>query len=327
MGEIVKAIEKMVDDGFAYEVKGNVYFRVTAVPNYGQLSHIEHAKLIAGARVAENEEKENSNDFVLWKKTSEGITWPSRWGQGRPGWHTECVVMIKSILGKEIDIHGGAFDLKFPHHENELAQSYALDDHLLAHSFVYVGFVNNDKEKMSKSLHNVRYSSQVLDEYGEQATVFFLLSASYSAPLSYSEEAMRQAVHEVDKYRQGLKLADLYVLKKAISYVLLPDQRDEILKKFFLALADDFNLANAFSELSQLLKELNIALKNSDGQTIFLLREAIRYGLDILEIHFSPLVLSPDDLHLVKRLDQLRQLKQYEESDRIRDQLVKKGIL
>ena len=159
MDEMIQFIHELVERGFAYAVDGDVYFRIDKVREYGQLSGKKIEELEVGARIAEDSKKENPLDFVLWKKTDKGITWDSPWGAGRPGWHTECVVMIGKEFGGKIDIHGGGTDLQFPHHENEIAQSICMNGHSLANYWMHVGRLGLNNEKMSKSLGNGIYLS------------------------------------------------------------------------------------------------------------------------------------------------------------------------
>lgn len=169
MQPIIDFIKSLVDDGFAYEVDGDVYFRVTKIHEYGMLSGIKIEDLIAGAseRVEETDKKESSTDFALWKKTDEGIRFDSPWSKGRPGWHTECVVMINDIFDNgRIDIHGGGQDLKFPHHENEIAQSIACHHHPIANIWMHNQMININNQKMSKSLGNVLWAKDLLEELG-----------------------------------------------------------------------------------------------------------------------------------------------------------------
>ncbi|MBQ6817456.1 MAG: cysteine--tRNA ligase, partial [Bacilli bacterium] len=180
MDEIIDFIDKLVKEGNAYEVDGDVFFSVESDKKYGELSHQKLEDLDAGARVNIGDTKRNPLDFALWKKTDKGIKWNSPWGEGRPGWHTECVVMIgKEFNGGMIDIHGGGKDLKFPHHENEMAQSECVNHHHLANYWIHNGMLETKGGKMSKSLGNTSWAKDVIKEYGSNLVRWFLLSAKY----------------------------------------------------------------------------------------------------------------------------------------------------
>ena len=167
MDQIIAFIKDLVDQGYAYEVNGNVYFRVSKIEDYGKLANINKEELEVGARIEENKEKENPMDFALWKNTDIGIKWDSPFGKGRPGWHTECVVMINDNYPSHlIDIHGGGNDLKFPHHVNEIAQSKALYNTDIANYWLHNAMVNIDGEKMSKSLNNFKLAKDLIEQYG-----------------------------------------------------------------------------------------------------------------------------------------------------------------
>ena len=199
MDSIISFIKGLQDQGHAYEVNGDVYFSVDSVSEYGSLSHQNLEELDAGNRIAENEQKKNPLDFTLWKKTDKGIQWESPWGKGRPGWHTECVVMINENLGQTIDIHGGGLDLKFPHHENEAAQQRAMFGHELADHWMHNAMVNIDGEKMSKSLGNTLWAMDVTKELGTNLTRWLISSVHYRKELNFSDETIQAAKTELEK--------------------------------------------------------------------------------------------------------------------------------
>lgn len=209
MDAIIAFIKLLVDKGHAYEMEGDVYFRVNSVESYGKLSNQQIEDLLVGARIDENSKKENPLDFTLWKKTEEGIKWDSPWSVGRPGWHTECVVMINQEFGGEhtIDIHGGGMDLKFPHHENEIAQSRAAYDSPIANYWIHNGMVNIDGEKMSKSLGNVIWAKDMIAKIGGNVLRWVMLSAHYRAPLNINEEAIETAKKELNRVATAMKQA------------------------------------------------------------------------------------------------------------------------
>lgn len=187
MEEMIDFIHALVERGYAYAVEGDVYFRIDKVREYGQLSGKRIEELEVGARIAEDSKKENPLDFVLWKKTDKGITWDSPWGAGRPGWHTECVVMIQKEFKGKIDIHGGGTDLQFPHHENEIAQSLCMHGHSIANYWMHVGRLGLNNEKMSKSLGNVINVKDLIEKIDANAFRLFMLSVHYRQPINYTE--------------------------------------------------------------------------------------------------------------------------------------------
>ena len=238
MDAIIAFIELLVKKGHAYEIDGDVYFRVNSVESYGKLSNQQIDDLMVGARIDENSKKENPLDFTLWKRTDEGIQWNSPWSVGRPGWHTECVVMInKEFHGEHtIDIHGGGMDLKFPHHENEIAQSRAAYETPIANYWIHNGMVNIDGEKMSKSLGNVIWAKDMIEKIGGNVLRWVFLSAHYRSPLNINEEAIETAKKELQKVQTSLKQA--YV-KLALADVEITDEaEDTLLTPFMDAMQD-----------------------------------------------------------------------------------------
>ena len=204
--EIINYIENLIDKGAAYVIDGDVYFRINSISNYGELSNINIDDLISGSRVEENSKKESPLDFVLWKKTEVGINWDSRWSKGRPGWHTECCVMINSLFPDgRIDIHGGGFDLKFPHHENEIAQSKAHNHNAIATYWMHNGFINFGEDKMSKSLGNVILAKDAINKYGGSVIRLLLLATYYRAPLSLTDEVVETAQSEHSKIENTIR--------------------------------------------------------------------------------------------------------------------------
>ncbi|KPK43663.1 MAG: hypothetical protein AMK74_06460, partial [Nitrospira bacterium SM23_35] len=177
IGEIIAIVQKLIEEGFAYEIDGSVYYSVEAFPEYGKLSKRDKDEMVAGARIEIDERKRNPLDFALWKKSkADEPFWESPWGKGRPGWHIECTAMSMQHLGESFDIHGGGADLLFPHHENEIAQSEAATGKPFAKYWVHNGFITIDKEKMSKSLGNFFTIREVLDRFDPEVVRFFLLS-------------------------------------------------------------------------------------------------------------------------------------------------------
>lgn len=328
MDDIIAFIQALIDVGMAYESEGDVYFKVAQSENYGQLSNQKIDDLMVGARIDDHHGKESPIDFTLWKKTDVGIQWPSPWGMGRPGWHTECVVMIKKEFdGSMIDIHGGGMDLKFPHHENEIAQSMALYHHPIAQKWMHNGMLNIDGEKMSKSLGNVLWAKDVLEQLGGDVVRWMMMSAHYRAPLNINEETIEQAKTELGKIKAALKQA---YLKVALAKVELPISADkDLLRGFSLAMDDDLNSPNAIKEIFDAVKHLNQLLrtKESDIQEIARWVVAIETMIDIFGITIERLNLSEDDMRIIDLWNDAKFKKDFESADQYRKELMQRGIL
>ncbi|WP_288340038.1 cysteine--tRNA ligase [uncultured Allobaculum sp.] len=269
MDKIIAFIEKLVENGAAYAVDGDVYFRVGSDTHYGEISHQRLEDLMVGARIDENTKKENPLDFTLWRKTDKGIQWDSPWGKGRPGWHTECVVMINDVFGRPlIDIHGGGNDLKFPHHENEVAQARMSWDTSLANTWVHNGMINiadenHEINKMSKSLGNVLLAKDLIDQYSGPVCRLMLISTHYRAPLTISKEALESSAREIAKIRKPAAQA-LFQLDLADAFDPNAEKDEASWNAFMDAMADDLNTPNAISALQAAIKELNGALRKRE---------------------------------------------------------------
>ena len=328
MDEIIDFIDILVKNGSAYVVDGDVYFSVEADEKYGELSHQKLEDLNAGARVETNDLKRNPQDFALWKKTDKGIKWDSPWGEGRPGWHTECVVMI----GKEfnhglIDIHGGGKDLKFPHHENEMAQSECANGHHLANYWVHNGMLETKGGKMSKSLGNTQWAKDVIAENGANLVRWFLLSGKYRDSLIYDDETFNAAKTELGKIETALKQAEV---KAQIAGVEFNDEYNEIkYQEFIDQMADDLNTPNAYMVIFDTLKLLNQALrvKDIDFKAVEKEYNAIQKMLEILGVFIPKTVLTEEDKDIYSKWNEAKANKDFETADKYRNQLIKKGIL
>ena len=202
MDEIIDFIDGLIEKGYAYEVDGDVYFKPRAFEEYGKLSDQSIDELRAGARIQIGEKKEDPLDFALWKKAKEGeICWDSPWGKGRPGWHIECSAMAKKYLGDTIDIHAGGQDLTFPHHENEIAQSEALNDKPFANYWMHNGYININNEKMSKSLGNFVLARDLIEKHDPMVIRFFMLSVHYRNPINFTDELLESAKNSFDRIK------------------------------------------------------------------------------------------------------------------------------
>jgi len=327
MDKIIAYIDNLVKIGAAYESNGDVYFRVEKIKDYGALSGINVEDLRVGARVEENTQKESPLDFALWKKTEEGIKWDSPWGLGRPGWHTECCVMIDTIFPKHfIDIHGGGYDLKFPHHENEIAQSEATHGNKIAKYWMHNAFINFGNEKMSKSLGNVVYAKDMIAQYGGPVTRLVILNAHYRQPVNFTEETVTQAQQEIARMQMAYKQA---ALKLQANGVDLEKGKPVYINKFLEALADDLNTANALAELYNLLKDINQQIRNRETDYA-LLNDQFKtltdmfyvLGLDIKYVKFDEEISSLYKDYLLSKEN-----KDFAKSDEIRKVLIEKGVM
>lgn len=326
--EIIQFIDDLIKAEVAYEKNGNVYFRVDKVESYGSLSHQVLEDLQVGARISENLEKENPLDFLLWKVTEDtGIKWESPWGLGRPGWHTECVVMIHQEFKQDkIDIHGGGIDLKFPHHENEAAQNCALHHEDLANYWVHNAMINLEGEKMSKSLGNVRLAKDLIETLGSNVVRWLLVSNHYRQVINITDETISQAQTEISRFETALKQAHLQMdLNDQFNH-----QKDQALIDGFLEpLQDDLNTPNAVVVLFDEIKVLNQLLRTreKDFTKIAIQFNTINYLLSILGVHFDFKRLSTDDRQLYQTWETAKKDKNFELADSLRKQLTEKGIL
>ncbi len=328
MSAIIDYIDQLVKQGYAYVVDGDVYFRVAKIDQYGALSGRKIADLETGARVEVNPKKENPLDFTLWKQTPQGKTFPSPWGEGRPGWHTECVAMINDIFGGPIDIHGGGADLMFPHHENEIAQHRAIHGHAIATYWMHNGHLTVDNEKMSKSADNYIFVKDLGGDY--MGFRLFTLSTHYRSPLNYTDEALEVYVNEWQKlkrtYTQAFYQLDLAeMLDESATFNA---ELNRIRTRFMNAMEDDFNTANAITELQQLGKYTNH--KTRESNALQQLLGAVR----LFDQFFEILGLDPSVKRMTKATRNIymewadaRKNKNFDKADRLRETLQEKGIL
>lgn len=329
MDAIINFIDDLVKKGYAYEVEGDVYFRVSKINEYGQLSGIRIEDLVAGAseRVDENDKKEESTDFALWKKTDEGIQFDSPWSKGRPGWHTECVVMINNIFedGK-IDIHGGGQDLKFPHHENEIAQSMACHHHPIAHTWMHNQMINIDNQKMSKSLGNVIWAKDLISELGCNVYKWFMLSSHYRNPLNLTDEVLNSVKKEVAKVDNVIKAASLYL---QVNSVEGREYHEKTIDTMVGALEDDLNTSLALTQILNQVKNLNqlIRIKEKNNESILKSYNTLLKMVKIVGFVYEPRQLSLDELELYQKWMMAKEMKDFSEADKLRDELISKGII
>ena len=331
MPEIIDFIQALIDKGYAYEVDGDVYFRVTKVKEYGMLSGIKVEDLIAGASdrtlSIDDKKKESTTDFALWKKTNEGIQFDTPWSKGRPGWHTECVVMINKLFkdGK-IDIHGGGQDLKFPHHENEIAQSMAYNGHPIANYWMHNQMINIDGEKMSKSLGNVLWAKDLIVEFGCNVFKWLMLSTHYRNPLNMTDDVIAGVRKEVSKVENATKNASLYL---QVNHVPAHDYKKETVDAMVNALEDDLNTSLALTQVLDQVKVLNQVMRVREKDSDVVATEyatLVKMG-DVLGFLFEGTKLSEEDIALYEQWNAYKKEKNFDEADRVRKELTERGIL
>lgn len=327
MDKIIEFIDKLVKTGHAYEANGDVYFSVESVPTYGEISHQNMDQLEAGARIETNDQKKNPYDFALWKKTDMGIKWNSPWGEGRPGWHTECVVMINDNIGDCIDIHGGGMDLKFPHHENEAAQQEAMHGNTLANYWVHNAMVNIDGQKMSKSLGNTMWAKDVVLSLGTNLTRWLVSSVHYRKELNFSDETIETARKELDKVLTPLKQA--YIKAVLADYVMGDDYDKESYRAFLDCLDDDMNTPNAYAVIFETVKKLNqtIRQRDIDFAQLTLYSNAVEKMLNVLGIVVDKPVIGEVEKELFAKWNQAKADKDFDSADKYRNELAEKGLL
>jgi cysteinyl-tRNA synthetase len=347
-------IAKLVEKGLAYQGGGDVFFSIKKFPSYGELAHKKIEELAVGARVEVDEDKIDPLDFALWKGAKPGEPkWPSRWGEGRPGWHIECSTMSTQLLGNTLDIHGGGRDLTFPHHENERAQSEGATGQPFVRFWIHNGFVNLNADKMSKSTGNFLTIRDVLRQFPFEAVRYFLLASHYRSPLDFTDQNIRDAQAAVDRVYQTLERLSKYspVEGKGCSDSVLKDldgQLSRFANSFTEAMDDDFNTAQVLGYTFDLIRELNRFLDQQPAPAQFSTRKAK------IEECFKPLcetlglfgqdprayfqfqrerVLKQgamNDAEIQQKIDERKQARvgrDFAQADRIRAELAERGII
>jgi cysteinyl-tRNA synthetase len=315
---MIEYIDDLVKMGVAYQTPSGVYFRVNKINDYGILSKQNIEALDEGVRVDLDQEKEDPRDFSIWKNTTDGLNYESPWGHGRPGWHTECAVMNHEIFGKEIDIHGGGTDLKFPHHENEIAQTVAHDHHHLAKYWMHVGRLDVNQEKMSKSLGNITLVKDLLDVYEPYAFRLLMVNHHYRQPINYSEDLMIQFSKEYDKIKRTLKKAFLML---NLEHVKMSEIDQEIISTFENIMNDDLNIPNVMTLIYDVLKQMN---KEKNNKRLGILYKSVEKILNVLGI--MPLFTIEDEVLVMYRdWEQARSQRDFQLADQLRDELSKRG--
>lgn len=331
--QIVDMVKRIEAAGYAYATKdGSVYFSMDNVNEYGRLSGMKIEELLAGARISVDEIKRNPMDFALWKAAKPGeVSWPSPWGPGRPGWHIECSAMCMNLLGDTVDIHGGGNDLIFPHHENEILQSWSVTHKPLANYWIHNGMLQIQEEKMSKSLKNFFTVRQILTDFTKEDIRFFILNTHYRGPLNFSEVAIEEAATSLRRLHSTYD-----ALKKSTGSAQGGDDALELVEKarqiFLSSMDDDFNSRAAISVIFDLVRETNRLLTDgglsSKGvKNIVDFLEEIDQVLGILPGKQARHDVSSEIIQVLMELRQeLRNRRLFDLADDIRKKLLQKGI-
>lgn len=327
--DIINMVQILIDKGFAYQItNGDVYYEVSKFEKYGELAHQNLENLKSGARVNVLEEKRDPLDFVLWKMAKpDEPAWDSPWGAGRPGWHIECSAMSAECLGSNFDIHGGGLDLQFPHHQNEVAQSDAALDTQAVKTWMHVGFVKINEEKMSKSLNNFFTIREILKSYHPEVIRYFMLASHYRSPINYADDNLDSAHFALQRF---------YSTLRGLALTKEEGEMGDYEERFIDAMDDDFNTPLAFSVLFDLVRQINVFKKDLN------LNEAAKYGallkrlgsilgfLNLNPEEFLLSGLSAEEVQLIEKLIQEREAfrvaKDWKNADAVRDQLMQMNI-
>lgn len=318
---IIDYIQRMIKANVAYEVNGNVYFNTAKINEYGSLSRRNLDEQNIGERVNKDDVKQNETDFVLWKKTTDGIQWNTPWSKGRPGWHSECSYLIEKHFNNNLTIHGGGIDLKFPHHENENAQHIGLHKCHLTKVWMHVGHINVNAEKMSKSLNNFILVKDILKNYSYQTLRWFMYKTNYRNPLDYNMNVMDECVSDINRIKD--------LINKIKSWLLTNNSLSvnfKINQICFDWLQNDLNIANAITGIYEITKQINVAKKNNEFNNVNEYLNELLGTLDLLGIEFENLH-TEENIKLLEKYNQLLENKQYDQSDLIRQDLIKIGII
>ena len=351
IGEIIELVRTLIAKGFAYETATGVYFDVSKFPDYGKLSGQDLEEIKSGSRKEVDETKDDPADFALWKKTSgEIIEFDSPWGTGRPGWHIECSAMSLKYAGGTLDIHGGARDLIFPHHENEIAQSEAATGKKFCRYWMHTGFLTVEGEKMSKSLGNFITLKQSLSQFGPNALRMFYLQAHYRSPLDYDEDALTAAGESVERIFNSLGLIrEIEEGRMSAEDEAFRSESDGLVKEFHSAMEDDFDTPRALAALFSLLRSANTHVEKDavDREQLDKVRNELEgiirilgfretksgvgekaEGLRLLAAEYGVKESEPGKIidALVSRREEYRKNKNYQKADEIRLRLSTLGV-
>ena len=322
MDQMITFIQNLIDQEYAYVVDGDVYFRVSKLEEYGALSKQKLDQLDTGVRIDVDSKKENPGDFALWKKTEVGIKWDSPFGKGRPGWHTECVCMIDDIFHQPIDIHGGGFDLRFPHHENEIAQYRAIHHKDLSKYFMHVGRLGINGEKMSKSLGN----TIVVDELGDKALPYrlFISMQNYRNQVNFTDELFESYIKDYEKIKRAY-LQACFTLD--VNNIDISNKDDSVIEQFITHMNDDFNTPNVYTIILQLVKDINVLIRSKEYKNLAIKFNTLVEILDVFGITFEYHKLTKEDKEIYTLWQEARNNKDFEKADIYRGQLIERGII
>lgn len=348
MPEIIAMVEQLIENGFAYAVEGDVYYRVEKFEHYGELSGRNLEDMLAGARIDIDERKENPMDFALWKAAKPGEpSWTSPWGEGRPGWHIECSVMSMKYLGETFDFHGGGSDLIFPHHENEIAQSEGCTGkHPFVKYWLHNGFITVNEEKMSKSLGNFFLVIDILEHFEPETLRFFILSTHYRSPLDFSDERLKEAERSLARLATAQEnlcsLAQIPGAGPTEQSLALYTKIEGFRNEFLDAMRDDFNTALAISYMFALGKEINTYYQSvvsgetkPDGRLVNIMKKIFTEMCGVIGVLEKSALQASADAGLENVLMEIligirqeaRQNKNYAQADALRDKLAGAGII
>ena len=336
---IIEIVKTLVEKGYAYESKGDVYFRTRNFKDYGKLSGQPIEDLESGARIDVSDLKEDPLDFALWKSSKPGEPhWTSPWGEGRPGWHIECSAMVRRYLGESIDIHCGGQDLIFPHHENEIAQSECCNNKVFARYWLHNGYINIDNRKMSKSLNNFFTVREIAEQYGYLPIRYFILSSHYRSPINFSKEIIEQAQNALERIFNCADALEFF-LKNAPEESLRDNEKDllskfdEVRTKFVTAMDDDFNTGEGIAVIFDLVREINTLINAPVAPSKSAVLEAKKIFDELTEL-FGFVKEKEDDAELIAEIEaaiqaraDAKKAKNYAEADRIRQELAEKGVI
>ncbi|WP_425381303.1 cysteine--tRNA ligase [Spiroplasma endosymbiont of Polydrusus pterygomalis] len=325
--KIIEFINSLISKNYAYITNGDVYFKVSKLKDYGALAHKNIEDLILNFRVSSLANKENALDFALWKSTTVGINWNSPWGKGRPGWHTECACFIEKIFnGQTIDLHGGGIDLKFPHHENERAQFMAINNKEMANIWWHNGHVNIANTKMSKSLNNFILVKEFCQQYHSNVLRYLILNRDHQQPINFNKETIENGIASVKKYENVLKQCtyQIFINNIIVEYHHHVNYYHQVIKN----LSNNIDTTNTITLLENMIKKLNEAIIkktfSKEFQEIFY---TFTFTLNILGFDFKFGDYSKEVKSKIKMWEQLKQQKNYEEADKIRQELKDLNII